>query len=318
MTWTIHTGDALAVLRTLPTDSVHCVVTSPPYWGLRDYGVDGQIGLENTISGYVGRLVEVFRQVRRVLRPDGTMWLNLGDAYAGKTVGRRAQGPDITGRRAAAADARTRPGMSDGLKHKDLMGLPWRVAFALQEDGWYLRADVIWNKPNPMPESVHDRPTRSHEYLFLMTKSDSYHYDADAIREPLADPRRRGRAAGKNAMRGQALLRPRGNGLSPSRYANPLGRNKRSVWTIAPTPFRGAHFATYPTRLVEPCIRAGAPAGGTVLDPFSGAGTTGVVALREGRQYIGIELNSEYAEMSHARLAEVHSHGVQGLIQGVA
>jgi len=304
MSYHLRIGDALEQLRLIPSGSVHCCITSPPYWGLRDYGVAGQIGLESSVQEFLQRLVAVFTEVRRVLRDDGTCWLNLGDAYASTSTGRRCQGPAITGRRAAAADARRRPGVTDGFKHKDLMGIPWRVAFALQDVGWFLRADIIWHKPNAMPESVHDRPSRAHEYVFLLSRSARYYYDQDAVRVPHADPRqnKNGRG-GKNAMRGQAEIRPRGNGSSPIRFYHPGGRNLRSVWSVAPRPFKGAHFATFPETLVEPCILAGCPRGGVILDPFTGSGTTGVVALRHGRSFLGIELNPEYAAMARERLS---------------
>lgn len=298
----VITGDALEQLRAMPDGSVHCCVTSPPYWGLRDYGVAGQIGLEESLHEFLGRLVAVFEEVRRVLRKDGTLWLNLGDAYAGSTQGRRTQGPKITGRRAAAINARHRPGLSDGFKHKDLMGIPWRTALALQASGWYLRADIIWQKPNPMPESVRDRPTRCHEYLFLLTKSPRYWYDARAVREDARVGNHH-----RNVVRPQPSHVP-GKGSAPHKglwktAGKDAGRNRRSVWTIVPQPFKGAHFATFPPNLVRPCILAGCPEGGTVLDPFTGSGTTGVVALQHGRQFVGIELNPEYAEMARLRIA---------------
>jgi len=383
----ILVGDVLDRLREIPDESVHCVVTSPPYWGLLDYGVAGQIGLEATPELFVARIVEVFREVRRVLRADGTCWVNLGDSYAQTTVRNRG-GVNGTQRERWVDNAFSTVG--DGLKPKDLCGIPWRVAFALQADGWYLRSDIIWHKPNPMPESVTDRPTKSHEYLFLLTKSARYFYDADAVREvgsgvewtpeqyeslkkttpeewyqrkdnPFSDGKKSGNKAG---------------GKTP-----PGGRNRRDVWTIATEAFPGAHFATFPRKLVEPCILAGCPAkvcpkcgagwvkeskrpepppdvftsirvpsdeftnsgfrkggirrgsgqkyqnwrnshppvitehptctcgnhglptgAGMVLDPFFGSGTVGVVALSLGRQYIGIELNTAYADMARNRI----------------
>lgn len=275
----IYTGDALAVLRKMTAASVQTCVTSPPYWGLRDYGVKGQIGLEKTPGEYVEKLVTVFREVRRVLKDDGTLWLNLGDSYAG---GGPHHGAKNTGKSATNRGSIT--GIDRlpiaGLKSKDLVGIPWRVAFALQSDGWYLRSDIIWAKPNPMPESVRDRPTKAHEYLFLLSKSPRYYYDADAIREPCVDGMR-----------------------MPKKWNNPKGKNKRTVWTITPKPYRGAHFATFPPQLIEPCILAGAPAGGVVLDPFSGAGTTAIVAEQHGRRAIGIELNPAYVELTAKRNA---------------
>jgi len=316
-------GDCRETLKTLPDESVNCCVTSPPYYGLRDYGVDGQIGLEQTPDAYVAELVAVFREVRRVLRDDGTLWLNLGDSYAGggggnySTGTRNNSGQNIT-------NVRNKPGWMDnaGIKPKDLIGIPWRVAFALQADGWYLRQDIIWHKTNPMPESVTDRCTKSHEYIFLLTKSARYFYDAEAIMEPAADPAREMRCEGNNAYRGQAALRARGKTRlhrmpdSPTVHGNKPGRddggaacnkpgqifrNKRDVWTVATQPFKQAHFATFPPKLIEPCIMAGCPKGGTVLDPFNGAGTTGLVALQQNRNYIGLELNPEYAALSIER-----------------
>jgi DNA modification methylase len=299
MTRQILEGDCLTVLATMPDGSVDCVVTSPPYWGLRDYGVNGQLGVETTSEEYVEHLVEVFREVRRVLERDGTLWLNLGDSYAndgkwgGKTGGKQAYLPD---------DDRKRTGRSKrvtGLKPKDLVGIPWRVAFALQADGWWLRQDIIWAKPNPMPESVRDRCTKSHEYLFLMTKSARYFYDAGAIAEPTntKDDSFRDRDVTKlNSTPGRTRM----GGLKTNGYDF---RNKRSVWTINTQAVSEAHFATFPEKLVEPCIRAGCRPGGIVLDPFCGSGTTGVVAFREGRDFVGIELNPAYCEMARKRIA---------------
>ena len=253
MTVTIHTGDALEVLATLPAGSAHCCVTSPPYWNLRDYGVEGQIGLEKTPEEYVKRLVEVFRAVWRVLREDGTLWVNLGDSYATRWRSRRDRGG--AGIRESSRDRQG--AVPEGLKHKDLIGIPWRVAFAFQADGWHLRSDIIWSKPNPMPESVVDRPTKAHEYLFLLSKSPQYYFDAEAVREkaearPLSswgerkahEPMRRGDPGESGQINRTATL------------ASHPGRNIRTVWTIATHPFPSAHFATFPPRLVEPCIKA--------------------------------------------------------------
>lgn len=306
----LHLGDCRAVLASLPAESVQCVVTSPPYWGLRDYGADGQLGLESTPDEYVAAMVEVFRVVWRVLREDGTLWLNLGDSYASGGRGSMGEKGGLDGsrhnqtesRRAVEKMGRSVPA---GYKPKDIVGIPWRVAFALRADGWYLRSDIIWHKPNPMPESVTDRPTKAHEYLFLLTKSERYFYDTDAVREESSP---------------SSIARARYNGGTPSPksvagaeagvFCGPMstakaygqGRNKRSVWTVPTQPFRGAHFATFPPALVEPCILAGSAPGDTVLDPFNGAGTTGVVALQHGRRYIGIELNPEYLNMAAERL----------------
>jgi DNA modification methylase len=303
MTWRVLHGDCREILRSIPAELVQTCVTSPPYWGLRDYGVAGQIGLEQTPDAYVAEIVDVFREVRRVLRPDGTLWLNLGDCYAG-SWGAQGKTGELAGRSvnsARAMPAAARAGFVAGLKPKDLVGIPWRVAFALQADGWWLRADVIWAKPNPMPESVTDRPTKAHEYVFLLAKSDRYFYDADAIREEAT------RAASGNVERKIATAgeRQRTNthlGSSIPWTNDGSGRNRRSVWTITAKPFAESHFAVMPPDLAEVCIRAGARAGSLVLDPFAGAGTTGVVATRLGRDFVGIELNPDYAAMARARI----------------
>ena len=308
-------GDCRDVLATLPEKSVQCVVTSPPYFGLRDYGVDGQIGLEPTPDEFVQALVSVFREVRRVLRDDGTVWINLGDTYANQGFrGSAETNGGFTGARMRAGakgimDSRPRE-IPPGLKPKDLIGIPWRVAFALQSDGWYLRSDIIWHKPNPMPESVTDRPTKSHEYVFLLAKSERYYYDHEAIAEPtLESSLARSEAGFVTSQRDTdtAAVSIGGNvrtryGLRESFVAKPT-RNRRSVWTVATQPYPEAHFATYPPELIRPCVLAGSPEGGTVLDPFNGAGTTGLVALQHGRDYIGIELNPEYARLTRERLA---------------
>jgi len=291
-------GDCIQTMKGLPAGSVQTCVTSPPYYGLRDYGHDGQIGLEETPEAYVAKLVDVFREVRRLLRDDGTLWLNLGDSYNGSGgaggdygVGGLKEGqPKYPGRRV------------DGLKPKDLIGIPWMVAFALRADGWWLRSDIIWHKPNPMPESVTDRPTKAHEYIFLLSKSREYFYDADAVREPLAYPqdaiRDRNRIGGKHELAvGGNLLERKNMTIDMS-----AGRNRRSVWTVTTKPYAEAHFATFPPDLIEPCILAGSKAGDTVLDPFNGSGTTGAVALKHGRKYIGLELNPDYIELAHDRI----------------
>jgi len=316
MTIRILQGDCRDVLRTLPDASVHCVVTSPPYWGLRDYGVAGQIGLEPTYGEYVKRMVEIFRDVRRVLRADGTLWLNLGDSYSNSDKGGYAKD------RVTATDSMQRSNLGAnfigapnrqpqaGLKPKDLCGIPWRVAFALQDDGWWLRQDIIWSKPNPMPESVTDRCTKAHEYLFMLAKSERYFYDQDAIAEPAvyAGDERHLRSDNTQVER----EKPKQDGHSRrhagfnSRYftGSPQAetRNKRSVWTVTTQPFSEAHFGTFRSTLIEPCILAGCPKGGTVLDPFFGAGTTGLVADRLGRDCIGIELNPAFVEMARKRI----------------
>jgi len=294
----ILNGDCRDVLRTLPPGSVNCCVTSPPYFGLRDYGVAGQIGLEPTPDAYVAEMVAVFADVRRVLRDDGTLWLNLGDSYAMSTKGAGGSGKQHTNAGSVHADRSWRIPL--GLKPKDLIGIPWRVAFALQADGWYLRSSIIWHKPNPMPESVRDRPTSAHENIFLLAKSDRYFFDADAVKEEAVEFART-----PNRPRLDTGIR---KGTSDARIdaVNQCGvkelRNIRNVWTVATQPFADAHFATFPPALIEPCIKAGCPAGGTVLDPFGGAGTTGLVADRLQRHAVLIELNPEYAEMARHRI----------------
>jgi site-specific DNA-methyltransferase (cytosine-N4-specific) len=257
----IFEGNALTVLQQLPDRSVQCVVTSPPYWGLRDYNNPDQIGLESTLPQFINSLTAVFREVRRVLKDDGVFWLNIGDGYTSGNRGWRA--PD---KKNPARAMDVRPNTPDGLKPKDLLGIPWRLAFALQDDGWYLRADIIWNKPNAMPESVKDRPTRAHEYLFMFTKSERYFYDREAVLEP-------------------------------------NGRNRRTVWDVHTQGFSGAHFATFPPKLIEPCIRSSSRPGDFILDPFFGSGTVGLVAEQFQRSYVGIELNPGYVAMAARRLS---------------
>ena len=292
-------GDALTELRKLPDESVNCCVTSPSYWGLRDYGVAGQLGLEKTPEEYVARMVEVFREVRRALRSDGTLWLNLGDSYAHSL---RQSGPDHAGKLANGSKGQIKQGFKPlpaGMKEKDLVGIPWRVAFALQADGWWLRQDIIWAKPNPMPESVRDRCTKSHEYIFMLTKSARYWYDAEAVCEAsvtqwmIDQDRRKQRVEAT----GGAISGGTGEKISSGNT-----RNRRSVWSVATAPYAEAHFATFPPEIPELCIKAGCPKGGVVLDPFFGAGTTGLVAMRLGRDFIGIELNEKYCEMSKKRI----------------
>ena len=258
-------GDALTTLPLLPSGAFRCCVTSPPYWGLRDYGMEYQIGAELRVEDYVANLVKVFRQLHRVLTDDGSLWLNLGDSYT--SGGRTWRAAD---RKNPARAMSYRPDTPEGLKPKDLLGVPWRVAVALQNDGWYLRADVIWHKPNCQPESVKDRPTRAHEYLFLLTKSERYYYDHEAVRE----------AANGNSKR----------------------RNRRSVWSIPTEAYSEAHFATFPPALVEPCLAASSHAEDWVIDPFFGSGTVGVVCQSMGRKCVGIELKQEYGEMACKRL----------------
>lgn len=308
MTATVHVGDALTVLRTLPDASVQCCVTSPPYWGLRDYGVAGQMGLEATPAEFVAGMVVVFDEVRRVLRDDGVLWLNLGDSYASamssnggysdKSTLSGYTNPSTKGRQSNNAGERRK--LNPDVKHKDLVGIPWRVAFALQEAGWWLRSDCIWHKPNPMPESVTDRPTKSHEYVFLLTKSERYAYDADAVSEDSTEFSRTPHRPRQDPGERKGVSEQHIDGVSNCGVA--ATRNLRTVWSITTQPFRGAHFATMPEALAERCILAGCPDGGTVLDPFTGAGTTGVVAVRRGRSFVGIELNPTYAEMARARI----------------
>lgn len=379
MTVTIMIGDVREQLRALPAESVHCIVTSPPYWGLRDYGVDGQIGLEASPAEFIEVMVDVFNEARRVLRADGTCWINMGDSYAGSwgSQGREHSGIGVSAMsaRQVAASQRKMSGTGatkgTGLKPKDLVMMPHRLAIALQDAGWWVRQDIVWSKPNPMPESVRDRCTKSHEYIFLLTKSEKYFYDAEAIREPAvgaADHPRNsfgtkdydvpGQKPQKRTARNNGvgfghgfdkLKKPRATNI-PAGWATgtnrkhtelignftkdrlaiapadmidadasarlgrgpgwretaeiPATRNKRSVWTMATHSFAEAHFATFPPELPENCIRAGCPPGGTVLDPFFGAGTTGLVADRLQRDCIGIELNPAYAEIARKRIQE--------------
>lgn len=337
---TIHTGDCREVLKTLPDASINCCVTSPPYWGLRDYGHDGQIGLERDPHEFIDQMVAVFDEVRRVLRADGTLWLNLGDSYNAGRNGGHAGGKD-SGFQQVDERYQSRSGPNVvGLKPKDLVGIPWRVAFALQASGWYLRQDIVWAKPNPMPESVTDRCTKSHEYIFLLSKSERYYYDAEAIAEPVSDgtvaryfnqidriAEQRGsdRVPGKTNGPMKAVIKSSGNkarkpasargvpvdtdGKSAGAVAGSVPwegttRNKRSVWIVTTVPFTGAHFATFPPALIRPCVLAGCPAGGVVLDPFGGSGTTGEVAEMEGRNSVLIELNPEYVEIAKQRTAQ--------------
>ncbi|QTH16963.1 site-specific DNA-methyltransferase [Pseudomonas corrugata] len=266
-------GDAITVLRRLPSNSVRCVVTSPPYWGLRDYGIDDQIGLELTMPQFIQKLVAVFSEVRRVLTDDGTLWINIGDGYTSGNRGYRA-----TDKKNPARAMTVRPDTPEGLKPKDLMGIPWRLAFALQDDGWYLRTDIIWNKPNAMPESVKDRPTRSHEFIFMFSKSEKYFYNSDAVKQ-VAD----------------------GGGL----------RNLRTVWNVNTKPYAGAHFATFPPELVRPCVKASTEPGDFVLDPFFGAGTVGLVCNEEDRKYAGVELNPSYVDLAVERLGGIFHNVVR-------
>lgn len=322
-------GDALDVLKTLPDESVNCCVTSPPYYGLRDYGMTEQIGLEKTPQEFIDKLVAVFREVKRVLRDDGTAWVNMGDSYCAHP-GQRKPTDSVGEKQETNAGSNTVGSRhADGYKPKDLMGMPWMLAFALRADGWWLRQDIIWSKPNPMPESVTDRCTKSHEYIFLLSKAARYYYDARAIQEPftesslarLAQPnleqqagsdrvpgKTNGpmKACGPSSYRGSTFTKGKSAAVKPTvdqgERTEAEGRNKRSVWTVATQPFKEAHFATFPPTLIEPCILAGCPPGGTVLDPFCGAGTTGLVSDRLQRNCIGIELNPAYAAMAKNRI----------------
>jgi DNA modification methylase len=294
----ILVGDNRKTLATLKAGSVQTCITSPPYWGLRDYGENDQIGLEQTPDEYVEQLCLVFDEVWRVLADDGTLWLNLGDSYAGNNSRASNNGRAGFGNEREGVFTKT----GDGLKTKDLVGIPWRVAFALQARGWYLRSEIIWHKPNPMPESVTDRPTKSHEHIFLLSKSAKYFYDHEAIKEDaLTDPTLRN----KNAEGYQADYAS-GDRFSPGErvFGADGKKNKRDVWSVPVQPFAGAHFAVYPLALIEPCVLAGSRDGDTILDPFSGSGTTGVVALRNGRNYVGTELNPQYAELSKKRISD--------------
>ena len=353
MDYKVITGDSLQVLKTLPKESIQCCVTSPPYWGLRDYGtakweggsdvcdhtyqkggrnsetsskqlenagttfsqyehtckkcgatrIDKQLGLESTPEEYVAKMVEIFHEVRRVLRKDGTLWLNLGDSYNGVKYGNTE-----TNKNPKAVSNTFKKEKCKSLKPKDLVGIPWRVAFALQADGWYLRQDIIWAKPSPMPESVTDRCTKAHEYIFLMTKSGKYYYDNEAVREPVADVSLKRaeygwHGRGINDNHNYAGLKH--TDKMGERFCNPDGRNKRSVWTVTTKPYKDAHFATFPPDLIEPCILAGSKAGDVILDPFAGSGTTLAVATKHNRNSIGIELNPEYVKLIHKRVLAV-------------
>jgi DNA modification methylase len=302
-------------MKTLPEGCIHTCVTSPPYFGLRDYGGgDEEIGQEDTVDGYVQKMVEVFREVRRILRDDGTLWLNLGDSYM--SAKNCAPPPQTVGGQRGMPSDFIPANRKDqkGLKTKDLIGIPWRVAFALQADGWYLRQDIIWNKPNPMPESVEDRCTKAHEYIFLLSKKPKYYYDKDAISEPLAYPNEKRRPRGsKGAWEIDGREQGENGGGKPY-DGYPTRKNKRSVWTVNAKGYKGAHFAVYPKELITPCVLAGCPVGGTVFDPFTGSGTTAVVALNNGRNYVGTELNPEYVKIAEDRIREEVANSLQGFL----
>lgn len=324
----MYQGDCRLLLKHLPEQSVNCCVTSPPYWGLRDYGHEDQIGLERTPDDYIQTMINVFREVRRVLRDDGTLWLNLGDTYNAYNGG---AGP---GSKLSKNQTEQRPKLETGyglqcktLKPKDLIGIPWRVALALQADGWWLRQDIIWHKPNPMPESVTDRCTKSHEYIFLLSKSERYYFNCEAIKEDAVcgangSEFHTGKTGEHQLGRSQKVRpsKPKGSFNGKTETMADTGqnafraivdkRNKRSVWSVSLKPYKGAHFATYPQELIEPCILAGCPEGGTVLDPFIGSGTTAAVARRSGCKFVGFELNPEYLALAEKRF-------VQGALQFV-
>lgn len=301
-------GDCITGMKTLPDGCVQTCITSPPYFGLRDYGGgDSEIGQEDTVEGYVQKMVEVFREVRRILRDDGTLWLNLGDSYM--SAKNCAPPPQTQGGQRGMPSDFVPANRKDqkGLKTKDLIGIPWRVALALQADGWYLRQDIIWNKPNPMPESVEDRCTKSHEYIFLLSKKPHYYYDFEAIKEPLAESSvsrlQQNIQSQTGSTRANGGAKTNGNMKAVGNLSSGL-KNKRSVWTVNAKGYKGAHFAVYPEDLIVPCVLAGCPQDGTVFDPFTGSGTTAVVALKNGRNYIGTELNPEYVQIAEERIKE--------------
>lgn len=322
----IYNENCMDTVRRMPDGFLNCVVTSPPYFGLRDYGNDDQFGLEETPEAYVQNLVDLFREIRRALRDDGIVWLNLGDSYASGGTGGCSSKSTLNGGRGVSDSEKirvmkqsSRP-IPSGMKPKDLIGIPWRVAFALQSDGWYLRQDIIWHKPNPMPESVTDRCTKSHEYIFLLTKSAKYYYDSEAVKESCITNENRPNGVVRDREYGydskqKAMGRHKNTkekGQQPHSFrksreqgtpdATPEKRNKRSVWTVTTKPYSEAHFATYPEALIIPCIKAGCPEGGIVYDPFGGAGTTALVSHKLGRDWVLSELNSEYVTIAEKRL----------------
>ena len=296
----IKTGDCTSVLKTLDANTFNTCVTSPPYWGLRDYGEDAQLGLEQTPEEYVANMVKVFREVKRVLRDDGTLWLNLGDSYSGS-----GKGPSSSlNKKHHHMEHAHSSVVPLGLKPKDLVGIPWRVAFALQADGWYLRQDIIWHKPNPMPESVRDRCTKAHEYIFLLSKRPKYFFDNEVIKEDCVGKDERKWADSYEKAGSIKQGETNANIKRTKRYSkdDSFKRNKRSVWTVTTKPFKGAHFATFRMDLIEPCVLAGCPVGGTVLDPFAGSGTTGIVAASNDRDAILLELNEDYIKLALDRM----------------
>jgi len=299
----IYNESCLTGLAKLPEKSVQCCVTSPPYYGLRDYGHPDQFGLEETPEAYVANMIQVFREVRRVLKDDGVLWLNLGDSYAGGGMSNPSIKSTLDGGKNRGAEqysiSRKPP---NNLKPKDLIGVPWMVAFALRADGWYLRQDIIWHKPNPMPESVTDRCTKAHEYIFLLSKSERYFYDAKSIAEKSVKPDKRPREFGRKNPAAHGLQKLTGNMEEGVTWKSKEMRNRRSVWTVPTQPYAEAHFAVFPPDLIVPCIKAGSRPCDVVLDPFFGSGTTGEVALRLERQYVGFEINPEYVKLAEKRL----------------
>lgn len=321
MTEVILVGDALEKLKLLTDCSVDCCVTSPPYFALRDYGMSDQIGIEETPDEYIERLVNVFNEVKRVLKDDGTLWVNMGDSYNGS--GKAGKNPEYQkkhtefGKPSKHVERFGRPTSIKCLKPKDLIGIPWMLAFALRENGWFLRSDIIWSKPNPMPSSVSDRCTSSHEYIFMLSKCQKYYFDAEAIKEPCVTPpkpkpKKSANNDSKTDKQGE-LGKQTYTGFNKRYFSKqpPATRNKRDVWVVPARPYAGAHFATFPPNLIEPCILAGSRDGGTVLDPFMGSGTTCMVAKQNGRGYIGIELNPEYVQLAKGRICEGTSVGKQ-------
>lgn len=314
----IEFGDCRETMRRWASQGVKAqmCVTSPPYFGLRDYGHEGQIGLEQTPEEYIAAMVEVFRCVKDVLADDGTLWLNIGDSYAAQRSGTHQPAETLAGGKGGKMDDGTivnrdryagynptRNAAAIGLKHKDLIGIPWMLAFALRADGWYLRQDIIWHKPNPMPESVRDRCTKAHEYIFLLSKSDRYFFDSEAMQEPAVC--KVWPSVGRSQQAARAVIS--GGAVPGGAKENAETRNRRSVWTVATRPYKGAHFATFPPALIEPCILAGSRQNDIVLDPFMGSGTTAAVALQHGRAYLGCELNPDYKALQDERIAQTKS-----------
>lgn len=321
----IHLGDCLTGMQKLPNECIDCCVTSPPYWGLRDYGVDGQLGLEETPEQFIKKMVAVFSEVKRVLKPTGTLWVNIGDSYAATGKSRSdeqaCRKSTLAGGKGNNIACKDQPNkIVSGLKPKDLVGVPWMLAFALRTDGWYLRQDIIWSKNSVMPESVKDRCTKSHEYIFLLSKNQKYYYNQDSIKEVASNNTHARQSRAKAGHKSHP--NDKSNGIRPPKAQGiPTGiiknnesfnlalskvvdmRNKRSVWVVNPEALSEAHFATFPQKLIEPCIKAGCPEDGIVLDPFMGAGTTGLVARKLNRNFIGFELNPEYITIAEKRLS---------------